>query len=481
MFSMNLNNGPIVVGGGPIGLSTAIMLAKKGFNNVKVYERLPEYPRTDDNRWLNERSYIIGINGRGQNVLNWLDVMNKVEEKATTVVGRRDWSPQTDIDSPVEIINDLKVKKYYTKCMQRDLLAACLLEEIYLKYNDKITVRFDVDCKSVNWKNENKEDEVCELEFSKTNDAGVETSWTESSSFVIGADGAASVIRNTMSEKGENGFNVKAFPDKNVRIYKTIPLKFPQNSKLWRKDLNYSVRTKSDINLDALPTKDGTYLAVLLFRPWDNRLNIKSLPEAKSFFNSLFPMFSSVIKDEDLADFVKKDPVKLPKFMYCGPVLHKGRTTCLLGDAIHTVKPYFGQGLNSGLEDVKILSDSLSSSANNVPEALKIFSKRRSNDVKALVKISKQLDGGFLTFVLPLIVDGILHKLAPFFFNPNSIAMLQNEKLSFSQIQFKKRKDRFFQLFLLGGFLSLNLKIFSLIFGFIFPYLSKIVPKKLIF
>ena len=36
----------------------------------------------------------------------------------------------------------------------------------------------------------------------------------------------------------------------------------------WRRDLNYSCRTKSDINIDALPLADGVHLGIVLYRPW---------------------------------------------------------------------------------------------------------------------------------------------------------------------------------------------------------------------
>ena len=42
-----------------------------------------------------------------------------------------------------------------------------------------------------------------------------------------------------------------------------MPLHLPAD---WRGDLNYSARTASDINLDALPTKEGAMVAVVLFR-----------------------------------------------------------------------------------------------------------------------------------------------------------------------------------------------------------------------
>ena len=108
---------PVIIGGGPAGLTCAIMLARRGgVGNIRVFERLPGYPRSDDSAlWENERSYIIGINGRflcryrlppeyllnsfnsclcssidlhrGQNVLKWIGAMERVEKNSATVLG----------------------------------------------------------------------------------------------------------------------------------------------------------------------------------------------------------------------------------------------------------------------------------------------------------------------------------------------------------------------------------------------------------
>ena len=69
----------IVIGAGPAGLTTALMLAQRGFRKVKVYERLEEYiPPGDSAYWSNfeaSRAYNVGLNGRGQNVLKPLGVL----------------------------------------------------------------------------------------------------------------------------------------------------------------------------------------------------------------------------------------------------------------------------------------------------------------------------------------------------------------------------------------------------------------------
>ena len=62
-------------------------------------------------------------------------------------------------------------------------------------------------------------------------------------------------------------------------------------------------------------------------------------------------------------------------------------------------------------------------------EAADSFNRERGGEAKALVKLSRGFDRpgslGFATFILPLILDGIFHGLAPKLFSPNTIAMLQ--------------------------------------------------------
>jgi hypothetical protein len=54
-------------------------------------------------------------------------------------------------------------------------------------------------------------------------------------------------------------------------------------------------------------------------------------------------MMMPAIRDADLERFAQKGDSSLPAFSYAGPVLHHSNNTVILGDTIHTVKPYFGE------------------------------------------------------------------------------------------------------------------------------------------
>lgn len=74
-------------------------------------------------------------------------------------------------------------------------------------------------------------------------------------------------------------------------------------------------------------------------------------------------------------------------------------------------------GVNSAFEDVLALDNALNRTNDDVGKALQMFSKQRAPQAKALVKISRQLDGGTLSFLVPLILDSIFNKIAPLIFS----------------------------------------------------------------
>ena len=82
-------------GGGPAGLSTAILLAQLGWRNIRVLDRLARPQRSDDGLWGNsDRSYLLGVSESGQRVLDDLGVMPRVHACSTPLLYRAQWTPQ---------------------------------------------------------------------------------------------------------------------------------------------------------------------------------------------------------------------------------------------------------------------------------------------------------------------------------------------------------------------------------------------------
>ncbi|CAM9386006.1 unnamed protein product [Discosporangium mesarthrocarpum] len=439
-----------VVGGGPTGLATALMLSRRGYRDIMVLERLPEPPEPSSDVWVNgERSYNLGIGGRGQIALAELDAADGVLSWCASAVGRKDWSPQ----APEGAERIFTERKYTTKVIARDRLSSCLLKEVREKHADSVQVRFDTECVGVEWREEADGGGSPGARLTMRDTKSGEEFEAEVD-LVVGADGVKSAIRESLEKskrlmKRLSGkeLRVKRFPDRNTFSYKVIPFRLDAG---WRNDFNYSHRTKEEITLEMLPTKEGLQVGVLLFRP-DNALvlGLKTVDDAKTLFKDLFPQFAGMIADGAYERLVTQPVSRLPVFSYSGPVLHLGRSAVLLGDAIKSVKPYFGLGVNTAFEDCIALDRCLEETGDDLATALPLYSRRRAPEAKDLVELSRGFDrtglASLLGFVFPLVVDGVFHRLAPAVFRPNTISFLQTQGVTFGHIRRRKWLDRAMQ------------------------------------
>jgi len=428
-----------IVGAGPTGLFTALVLARRGYRNITVYDRLPRPDDPSSPNWGNPyRSYNLGLGARGQIALGAAEVWDSIEPFCAQAIGRKDWTPEQG-ERPEQIYterygggmggsrdkraveergkekDDIQIEKEYltlppfppitstliplppsllspshlpsknreykTQVIQRDRIASCLLMEVEKEYKDQISVLHDVECVGLTWLDEeagareeakggSQQRRGVRVRLHRELEEGKLEQWTEDARWVIGADGVRSALRGALEakttpspnnkKKTEKPVRAHKLPERNEFVYKILPLDLRPKYGTgpgWRPDLNYSARTKGEVTIEALPTKEGLYIGVVLFRPTCPAIAaIEDKEDARHFFAGSFPQFIDVIKEEDLARFATSPTFRLPNFSYAGPNINYKDNTLLLGDCIHSVKPYFGLGLNSALEDVMSLN-----------------------------------------------------------------------------------------------------------------------------
>jgi kynurenine 3-monooxygenase len=135
----------VICGGGPAGLLTAIMLAQKfPEQHVKLYDRLSEPPSpSDESVWSDvAKFYLIGLGGRGQTALEQFGLWDEVEARSVAVLGRKDWSPDSDSTEGAERIFDKKDKPYTTQVLPRDKLVSVLNQHIVDNYAGRIELNY---------------------------------------------------------------------------------------------------------------------------------------------------------------------------------------------------------------------------------------------------------------------------------------------------------------------------------------------------
>lgn len=152
----------------------------------------------------------------------------------------------------------------------------------------------------------------------------------------------------------------------------------------------------------ALPSGDKSFTCTL-FAPSSHYLMLEGSPQKLvEFFDSHFPgVCPNLITPEELKEQFASNP-HLPLIsLKCKPH-HFGSSVVIIGDAAHAVLPFYGQGLNAGFEDVRILFEhldkhgvydltaSLHSRGLSRRAALQAYTNQRTADTHAINDLSKQ-------------------------------------------------------------------------------------------
>ncbi|WP_327253921.1 FAD-dependent oxidoreductase [Streptomyces sp. NBC_01244] len=175
---------------------------------------------------------------------------------------------------------------------------------------------------------------------------------------LLGVDGANSIVRHEMTKAG-----ARLEVQQEFIKHGYIELHMPPGGKgehalrtMTSGDDRHALHLwpRGEFVLIAQPNQDGSYTTTL-FMPLDpdenGRPGLRQLTTSaavKAFFYKYFPDAVSLLPDLT-DDFFAAPPASL-KIVRCNP-FHYGRTV-LLGDAAHTMVPFYGQGINCSFEDV---------------------------------------------------------------------------------------------------------------------------------
>lgn len=214
---------------------------------------------------------------------------------------------------------------------------------------------------------------------------------------LIGADGAHSASRYHMMKFTRMDyrqeyidalwceFNIAPSPENDYRLS-------PNHLHLW---------PGQEFMFIAMPSTDKSFTCTL-FAPSYHYSDLESSPtKLVEFFDFHFPgVCPDLIPPEELQNQFATNP-HLPLIsIKCSPH-HFNSTAVILGDAAHAILPFYGQGLNAGLEDVRILFEIFDSHgvyAKNDPEhvkaarsaALSAYSKLRVPDAHMINDLSRR-------------------------------------------------------------------------------------------
>lgn len=196
---------------------------------------------------------------------------------------------------------------------------------------------------------------------------------------MIGADGAHSAVRYHLMkfvpmyfhqeyiDKLWCQFHVPPSPDGEFRIP-------PGYLHIWPQDESMFI---------ALPNLDKSFTATL-FLGKEGFEELDTSGKVVDYFAEKFPgVVPDLITEEDLRkQYTSNEHLPLISIK-CTPY-HYGDSGVILGDAAHAMVPFYGQGMNAGLEDVRVLFDCIDRYPNDRSKALSEYTKERTPDAHTI-------------------------------------------------------------------------------------------------
>ena len=351
-----------LIGAGLNGPLLAILLTQRGFA-VEIYERRPDMRRV---RMSAGRSINLALSTRGIHALRQAGLWERMRGIIIPMKGRMMHSITGDLTfqpygkNEAEVINSISRAE-----LNIALINAAEEHGTTIHFNQRCT-GYDLKTGAIRVRNE---------------ETGKET--TRQSGVVIGCDGSASSIRAEMLKLSRFNFS-QQYLDYGYKEL-TIPAGTKGEHRLETHALH--IWPRGNHMLIALPNVDGTF-ACILFLPFESTDSFASLntpADVVQFFQSHFADAFALMPQ--LVENFFANPTGAMVTIKCSPWHVEGRAV-LLGDAVHAIVPFFGQGLNCGFEDCTSLVELLDRPDPDWPRVFRDFEHERKVNTDAIADMA---------------------------------------------------------------------------------------------
>lgn len=349
-----------IIGAGLVGSLLAIYLAKRNYS-VTVFERRPDMRKsnTDHGRSIN-----LALSTRGLAALEEVGLAHTIRQSAIPMKGRMMHDPNGNLSflpygKEGQFINSISRSH-----LNMILIDAAEKAGVILKFNHRC-LRIHV------------QDNV------KTGSIDFEETGSHRFDLLIGADGAYSAVRAALQSGGRFNFSQEYIEHGYKELH--IP---PSTAGTFQLEPNaLHIWPRESFMLIALPNPDMSFTCTLFF-PFKGAVSFDSLRSeaaAKKFFAQVFPDALKLLSDFEQQ--WNSNPVSALVTMKCWPWSHSNKVL-LIGDAAHAVVPFYGQGMNAGFEDCRILNKLLDDNNEDWDKTINDFETSRKPDADSIATLA---------------------------------------------------------------------------------------------
>ena len=353
-----------VAGAGPVGALLTVMLARQGYQ-VDLFESREDSRCSDI---YQGKSINIALSDRGWLALESVGIAEEVKREAIPMYHR--------------VMHDLKgnlTKQAYGKEKQAiwSVSRAKINEQLVslAEKEEKVSIHFN--------------SHVTDVDFDETT-VTFNTKQGEikhSTDLLFGADGAFSKVRRKMQEipRKRISYSLEYMPQSYIELY--IPAAADGSHQLEKEALH--IWPRKDFMLIALPNPDGSFTCTL-FMNQEGDISFDSLTQrsdVEAFFLSYFSDAMDLINDP-IDEFMSRKASPLSLVHIYPWVINDN--VGLIGDAAHAMVPFYGQGMNCGFEDCRVLSELVSQHNDDWPEILSQYQLQRKPNGDAIIELAKR-------------------------------------------------------------------------------------------
>jgi len=352
-----------IVGAGLVGSLCAVYMTKRG-HKVTIYERRKDLRSEIITAG---KSINLALSERGWTALKKVGI-NKQVMKIAIPMYKRIMHDEKGTLSEQAYGNENQAIYSVSRAQLNVLLMEMAEKEgAVLEFNQKC---IDIDL------------ENAKATFKETNTTNKQT---VSADLVIGADGAFSEVRNQMVAKNKQEYSYNEID----HDYKELLIPAGENGTHLLDKNALHIWPRGNFMLIALANLDGSFTCTL-FAPKNGENSFEGLnskEDVENYFARTFPDFTDLVPN--LYEQWNMNPTSSLGIVRTYP-WHIKDTSILIGDAAHATVPFYGQGMNAGFEDCRILDELLDKHEDNFETCFDEYSKSRKPNADGLQDLSMQ-------------------------------------------------------------------------------------------
>jgi kynurenine 3-monooxygenase len=351
-----------LMGAGLVGSMLSVYLKQRGYE-VEVFERRPDLRKTGA---AGGRSINLALSERGWTALERIGMVDIVKKLAIPMHGRMMHS----------VSGELTYQAYGKEGEFINSVSRGQLNIELLKRAEEMGVPFHF----------NQKVESIEPDGSKAliRDLDEDELYPLKADLIIGADGAFSMVRNSMMKTDQ--FNYSQSYESHSYKELTIPAHGTTGDFLIEKNALH-IWPRERFMLIALPNLDGSF-TVTLFAPnkgEDSFETIQTEADLIHYFKTHFPDVLPLMPT--LAYDYFSNPTGSLVTVKCFPWV-VGQNI-LIGDAAHAIVPFYGQGMNCGFEDCRVLDDLIGEFDHDWSKILPAYQDARKPNGDAIADLAR--------------------------------------------------------------------------------------------